>query len=124
MNNPGTPAVAILARCRCCGKFRNPAEFVHTVEAGYCWFCYEWHAHALAVFAGAQPRGCQECGRSYDELERYSRNGDVKFGLHRKDGIYQILGLACGCSDAYERKRLDMYGRTPDGERKKLMGAK
>lgn len=108
--------------CRCCGKQRNPAEFVHGHVVGMCWRCYEWHAHALEIFADPRslPKGCQECRRTYKELEHYSTTGDVKFGFHRKDGIYQVLGIACGCSRAYERKRLDMYGKTPYGFEKKL----
>jgi hypothetical protein len=42
--------------------------------------------------------------------------------LHPKDGIAQFLCVRC--SDGYERKRLDLYGGTPYGERKKLKGAK
>jgi hypothetical protein len=41
---------------------------------------------------------------------------DVRYGVHRKDGLYQLLGVACGCSGRYERKRLDMYGDTPYGQ--------
>lgn len=112
------------ALCRMCGKWRSMHEFVHSHVTGYCWHCYEWHQHAMAVLAGGVPRGCQECGRSHEELERLGGSADVRYGMHRRDGIYQLLGFACGCSDEYERKRLDMYGGTPYGEAKKLKGAK
>jgi hypothetical protein len=121
----GAAAAPVMkARCRVCGKFRSPREFVHGSIVGYCWHCYEWHQHALACFAGDPPRGCQECGATYEQLERSGGSPDVRFGFHSKDGVYQILGFACGCSDAYERKRLDLYGRTPYGAAKKLMGSK
>lgn len=119
------PGFSILAKCRFCGKWRHPTEFVHNTTVGYCWHCLEWNKHALELFAtGGIPRGCQECGISFDALEAISPNGDVRFGFHRKDGIWQVLGIACGCSADYERKRLDMYGSTPYGEAKKLKGAK
>jgi hypothetical protein len=77
----------------------------------------------LKAFAGEPPKGGQECGRTYEQLE-WLAGADVRFGFHLKDGIYQVLGMACGCSDAYERKRLDLYGNTPYGLSKKLKGAK
>jgi hypothetical protein len=93
-----------------CGHFRHPREFVHNAIAGYCWHCWEWHQHALAIFEGAMPRACQGCGKSYEELERLSSHGDVRVGFHRCDGIYQVMGVACGCDAAYIRKRQDVYG--------------
>ncbi len=119
----------IRVRCRRCGKFRDPREFVHGHTLGYCWFCYEWHAIALDAFAGNPPKGCQDCGRTYAELEALGTlsmdgRGDVRFAFHVKDGIYQVLGVACGCSGAYERKRLDLYGDTPYGREHQLDRAK
>ena len=120
-----TAAPVILARCRLCGKARHPREFIHDAIVGFCWRCFEWHQKALRAFTHAEPPdGCQECGATYEQLEAISPGADVRFGFHPKDGIYQVLGMACGCSDAYERKRLDLYGRTPYGEKRKLMGAK
>jgi hypothetical protein len=115
-------APVIKERCRMCGNWRHPREFVHNSVTGYCWHCYEWHQHAIAVLAGGVPRGCQGCDRKHEELERLGGSADVKYGMHRRDGIYQLLGIACGCSDEYERKRLDMYGSTPYGDAKKLKG--
>lgn len=118
-----TAGAVILARCRFCSKFRHPKEFIHDATVGMCWRCYEWHQHALDVLAGGGvPRGCQECGRTYEELERTAGGPDVRMALHPKDGIYQVL--CGGCSDEYERKRLDIYGNTPYGHAKKLQGAK
>jgi hypothetical protein len=112
---------AILARCRFCSKFRDQREFVHDSVVGMCWHCREWHLHALNILAGNPPRGCQECGLNYDQLEALSATGDVRVCLHPKDGIWQVL---CGpCSDEYERKRLDLYGDTPYGLKRKLKGA-
>lgn len=123
---PRAPVAIFTHACRNCGKQRHPKEFVGNPVIGYCWHCYEWHQHAIEVFTGAPPRGCQECGRTYDELERLVEPGDggVRLAFFRKDGIYQVLGVRCGCADAYERKRLDMFASTPYGERKKLRGAK
>jgi hypothetical protein len=114
--------LVLMERCRFCSKFRHPHEFIHDSTVGMCWHCHEWHLQALNVLLhGAIPRGCQECGRSYEQLEALSPTADVRMCLHPKDGIWQIL---CGeCSDSYERKRLDLYGDTPFGWTKKLKGA-
>jgi hypothetical protein len=121
---PGPLAAPIIKlRCRFCGKFRHPREFVHDAVVGYCFDCYDWHRHALEMLTtGGFPRGCQVCGRSYDELERLNPRGDVKVTLQPKDGLYQILCQPCTAD--YERKRLDLYGSTPYGEAKKLKGAR
>ena len=74
------------------------------------------------LLEGGVPQACAECRRSFDELSRLAGSADVRMRLHWKDGLYQFL--CPPCSDAYERKRLDQFGSTPYGERKKLKGAK
>lgn len=86
-----------------------------------CWQCMGWHEHALKVLAGAPPRGCQECGVTFAFLESCSPDGNTRMYVHSKDGIYQIL--CPHCSDAYERKRLDLYGGTRYADLKKLKGS-
>ena len=84
-----------------------------------CWDCYYWHRAALAVLAGCAPPGCQgPCRRSWEDLRREGPGENVRMWVHPKDGIYQLL---CGaCSDAYERKRLDLYRATRYGRAKGL----
>lgn len=116
-----SPAGSVLrARCRRCGHWRHPKEFVHNAEVGYCWHCYEWHWHAQRVIAGESPRGCQECDRTHEALEQLTGSPDVKYAMHVKDGIYQLLGVACGCDEAYTRKRADLYRGTPHGAKRGL----
>lgn len=108
-------------RCRFCSRFRHPREFVHNAVVGLCWHCFEHWLAAIEALAGrGVPKGCPMCGRSYDELERASGSADVRMRLHPVDGIAMFVCMPC--SDAYERKRLDLYGSTPYGERKKLKG--
>lgn len=116
-------AVPILVKvpCRVCGKFRDPREFIHDATVGYCWHCYEWHLVALKMLCqGIPPSGCQECGVSYESLAAAAGGGDVKFYLHPKDGVYQVL--CRHCSDRYERANNRLYADTPYGWSRKLKG--
>lgn len=109
-----TAAPQFRVKCRRCSHWRNPREFVHSAELGYCWYCYEHHAKVLEILAGsAMPDGCQGCNRTHEQLEALAGTPDVRYGFHVKDGIYQMLGVACGCDRAYIAKRDDLYGRTP-----------
>lgn len=74
------------------------------------------------MLAGAPPPGCQACGLTWRELSERTAGQAVTMFLHPKDGILQVL--CAKCSDAYERKRLDLYGATPYGLRRRLAGAK
>ena len=100
----------ILQKCRRCSQFRHPAEFVAGPN-GYCLHCLEWHRKALDLLAGNPPPGCQECERTFAQLEDSA--GNARMYLHVKDGLYSLLCKSC--SDAYERKRADLYGGTPYG---------
>jgi hypothetical protein len=121
------PAVVLLDRCHYCSKHRLPGD-IHTIGgtqggAKICRHCLEWHHRALRMFCtGKPPEGCQECGITFDQLTELAGGGDIPMYIHVKDGIYQILCRAC--SDKYERKRLDLYGDTAYGLKKKLKGAK
>lgn len=84
---------------------------------GICWQCFHDWQDALAVLSGANghPKACAVCRADWEELKRRSPGPDVRMVLHPKDGIAQFL---CGpCSDTYERKRLDIYGKTPYGQK-------
>lgn len=108
-------------RCHYCSKFRSPQEVLH-IGGGVvmCWHCFEWHQQAVRMFSGHPPRGCQECGVSFNQLQQSSGDGDVRMYVHAKDGIYQVLCRAC--SDNYVAKRVDLYRDTPFGHARKLAG--
>lgn len=103
--------------CRGCSRLRHPREFVHSTRQGLCWVCVEWHERALALLAsGAQPPGCQVCGRTFGELDELSKRkglAETKLVLERRDGIYMILCLEC--DKTYVAKRVDLYGNTDFG---------
>jgi len=115
---------AIRERCHFCSKYRNLHEMIRIVGKGQriCWSCFKWHQKAMRMLGGEPPPGCQECYVTFDALQKISPDGNVSFRMHLKDGIYQILCRSC--SDAYERKRLDLYGDTAYGWLRKLKGAK
>ena len=116
------PAI-ITERCHYCSRWRSPHEILHLPgRAKMCLRCFEWHCEALKMLSGQPPKGCQECGVSFQALMERAGSGNTPMYLHRKDGVYQVLCRAC--SDRYERKRLDLYGDTVHGHLKKLKGAK
>jgi len=83
-----------------------------------CLRCHEWHGHALAVLAGAVPRGCQECGLSLEALNAITPGATTRMYVVPKDGVYQVL--CATCKDAYCAKRADLYRGTPFGSERKL----
>lgn len=87
-----------------------------------CFHCWQWHQQALKMFAGEPPAGCQECGVTFEALERAAPGGNVGMYIHAKDGIYQVLCRRC--SDAYIQKRVDLYADTKFGWDRKLKGGK
>lgn len=91
---------------------------IGTGGAVRCWQCYEKHLVALKAFAGGPHPGCQECGVTFRELSERTPGTDIRMAVHMKDGLYQILCLAC--SPAYVRKRVDLYGSTQFGHQNKL----
>ncbi len=107
--------ILIAVQCRLCSKPRNPREFVGDPVVGYCFHCLDWHMQALRVLAGELPTGCQECLATLAQVGERTPGGDIPMRVHVKDGIYQLLCVPC--SDKYERKRLDMFGKTPYGQK-------
>lgn len=118
--------VIFCEQCSVCSKWRNPHEMQHLPGGALrCWKCYYNHLNALhAISTGEPPAGCHECGITYEQLTELPESGNtgVAMFLHWKDGTYQFLCRRC--SDGYERKRLDLYGNTVHGYKKKLKGAK
>jgi hypothetical protein len=107
-----------LAKCRLCGHWRDPREFVHDTRIGFCWHCLERHRKAMEVLAGEPPTECPECRATLGELQLRAGGGDIPMRIYVKDGIMQLLCTACG--DGYERKQRQMFARTPYGEAKGL----
>jgi len=106
----------VRVKCRACSHFRDPREFSGGPIVGVCWRCYEGHIEGLAFLSGHIPKGCQECGRTYRELNELAQRAglpDTRLVLERKDGIFQVLCLECDAK--YFPKRRDLYGKTPDG---------
>lgn len=115
----GAPAVHTHLRCRFCSRWRLQQDFaIRSIPViSPCIYCLDAHQQTDLINSGQLQPFCYECGGvSLTADER------VQLVLHRKDGIQQYLCL--GCSDAYERKRLDLFGDTPYGYRKRLKGAK
>jgi hypothetical protein len=113
--------ILVLSKCRACSTFRDPREFVGGVIVGVCWQCYERHQEALELLAGDPPKGCQVCLRTVADLEALSQRegqADTRLVLERKDGIYQVLCLAC--DEKYQAARRDLYAKTPHGWQQKL----
>jgi hypothetical protein len=103
------PAVfRVQAMCRYCGKAR-PAEEILT-GAGICVRCLEWHQIALDLLAGKLPRGCQECGLSFETIRALAPGAEVKMYVVPRDGIYQVLCRPC--CDVYVRKARTLYRGT------------
>ncbi len=102
-------------RCHWCSK-ELPEWRVHRLRSGQviCDYCLEWHIHAMQFLGGAVPRGCQECGRSWDELRNVDpRALDVKIYVVPKDGIQQMLCERCAIPYTHQRK--DLYRGTEYG---------
>ncbi len=113
----------IRVRCHICSRFRRPSEILHLPGGALrCLQCQERHEKALLMLAGNAPFFCQECGKSPEQLMAESGASNTQMCIQWKDGVYQVLCVPC--SDAYERKRLDLYGDTVHGFLKKLKGAK
>lgn len=113
--------VLIGEKCPSCSRFVSPAEILRFGDDGcvrLCARCWGKHLEALKVIgSGEPPKACQECNTPFGELAADER-GNSRMYIHSKDGVYQVL-CSC-CSDAYERKRRDLYGSTPYGNAKKL----
>jgi hypothetical protein len=101
------------AKCRVCGNFRHPNEFVIDTVVGYCWHCYERNNRTLAMLGDISKVECCECGVSPSDVP-----ADLRMRLYDKDGVKQLLCVPCG--DDYERKQRGMFANTPYGQQKGL----
>jgi hypothetical protein len=78
-----------------------------------CDVCIDWHVAAMDFLGGAPPRGCQECGITWEKLR--SLPGDrTSIFIVPKDGIYQMLCEEC--KNAYVVLRPDLYRNTEFGK--------
>ena len=113
-------SAALRVRCHYCSRFRAPGEVlsIGTGGAVMCWHCFQWHERALGVLAGEIPKGCQECGVTFRELQARAGGGDIKMYVHPRDGLYAVLCKQC--SDAYVPKRVDLYRATQFGHNLKI----
>ncbi len=78
-----------------------------------CEECLSWHIHAVEFLGGAVPRGCQECGKTWEFLRDSTLGDEVRMYVVPKDGIYQIHCALC--VREYVRKRSDIYRGTQFG---------
>lgn len=107
-------APIILHRCNYCSRQLLPAR-CHRLESQQvvCDDCLAWHFHALDVLGGAIPRGCQECGLTWEKLRETEISVDIRMYVVPKDGIMQIL--CRNCIRRYAAKRPDLYRNTDFG---------
>lgn len=101
-------------QCNWCSKFR-PDFLTHRLSSNQviCENCLDWHNAALEMLGGEPPRGCQECGRSWQTLSAETPGLQVRMYVVPKDGIYQLL--CPSCVRPYLPKRADLYRGTEFG---------
>jgi hypothetical protein len=109
--------VLIAVGCHFCSRQLAPSR-VHKIGSGgqtICDYCLEWHFRALEFLGGAVPRGCQECGRTWETMQAESPAIEmaVRVFVVQKDGIYQMLCPVCAAK--YVPKRADLYQGTEFG---------
>jgi hypothetical protein len=113
--------VLIGEKCPSCSRFVSALEMLRFGLGGcvrMCIRCYGHHRHRLAGLAAQNPpEACHGCSTPFEELPK-DAGGNSRMYIHEKDGIYQVLCLRC--SDAYERKRPDLYRSTPYGHERKI----
>jgi acetone carboxylase gamma subunit len=103
-------------KCHWCSKER-PQFRVHRLSSGQviCDYCLEWHVKAMEFLGGSVPAGCQECGRTWEQLRcEDPRALDVRIYVVPKDGILQMLCERCAAP--YTAKRKDLYRDTEYGK--------
>jgi hypothetical protein len=93
---------------------------VHRLQSNQviCDYCLEWHFHALDFLGGAVPKGCQECGRPWEEIQNPTPGSATRMYVVPKDGIQQLLCESCVLP--YAAKRQDIYGNTQFSKDQKL----
>ena len=104
-----------LYQCRFCSHWRPKEEFIGGVIVGQCARCLETFSRNLeALTSGELPHACPICERTGEQLAALSPDGQsARMFMHRIEGV---LALLCArCSDWYESKRVDVFGKTPHG---------
>ncbi len=109
-----TPHIVMGVQCSYCSR-HYPAPLVHRMKSNQviCENCLDWHNHALEFLGGAPPRGCQECGETFEHLRESTVGVEVKMYVVARDGIYQVL--CAKCIRDYVAKRPDLYKGTQFG---------
>lgn len=114
-------ALQIGERCHQCSKWFHPEELHHWPgSVRVCRSCLEKHRQTMQAIEGLADFRCCEC--KIHVSQTVGPDGEGRMFIHDKDGVKQIL--CPQCSDAYERKRLDLYADTDYGRQKNLTGAK
>ena len=113
-------AVPIIGvRCHYCSRFFPPSQVMKFGESMVrCFQCQQKHLDALEVLAGKPPRGCGECGITFEDLSATVATPQVPMFMHWKDGMYQLL--CARCDRKYVEGRKDLYGPTRFGWERKL----
>ncbi|HXR39694.1 MAG TPA: hypothetical protein VN776_11400 [Terracidiphilus sp.] len=109
-----SPQVVIAVTCHWCSKPRAP-WVIHQLATGQaiCDYCFEWHKHALDFLGGAIPIGCQQCQRTWEQLQA-SAGEQLSMYVVPKDGLLQMLCALC--AEDYLPKRKDLYRGTKFGK--------
>lgn len=107
----------ILLQCHYCPRQVHPREVVNIGDdALMCWTC--WEKHKIAVESFHPPHECAECQRTFAQIAADTIGNQVRMYPHWKDGLYQILCVAC--DEIYVQKRKDLYRKTEFGWERKL----
>ena len=111
-------AIIIGERCFDCSRVFSPLEMIHIGESVLkCQDCY--HKQRAAVESwGDPPTHCQGCNTSFADLAAAVPGKPVSMFCHWKDGIFQLLCVAC--DQDYVQKRKDLYAETRFGWERKL----
>jgi hypothetical protein len=107
----------LTVRCNYCSRHFPPSSLIrHSNNVSMCQQCEEKHVAALAALSGQRQPECCQCHKNIEQLAVEQGTGNPRMMVHLVDGLY---GLFCHpCSDAYERKRRDLYGGTEYGKTK------
>jgi hypothetical protein len=105
---------ALTLRCNYCSKER-PRFRVHQITQAQtiCEDCLEWHEHAFDFLAGAPPRGCQQCERTWQQISDSTPGVQVRMYVLPKDGLLQML--CADCTRIYLPQRKDLFRGTRYG---------
>jgi len=101
--------IIISVQCFYCSKW-FPESQLRTIgeSVKMCEACQ--HKHMKNMLEFEPPPYCQSCLTTTQAL---AARGDDRLAVHYKDGIYQVLCMACDA--VYVQQRKDLYARTEFG---------